>query len=153
MLKGLFHGLAAGAAGTTALNGATYVDMAVRGRPTSSTPEKTVEKIAGEVGVEIPGQGDERQNRLQGLGPLSGIAVGVGVGAVFGILRGLHLRLPFLADSVLIGAAAMVAADLPMAQLGITDPKTWSQKDWLADAVPHLAYGAITHLTLRAMEK
>jgi hypothetical protein len=36
-------GAAAGAAGTTALNTVTYLDMAVRGRPTSSTPEDIVE--------------------------------------------------------------------------------------------------------------
>ncbi len=70
----------------------------MRGRPSSSTPEQTVEKLADQAGVEIPGEGDERQNRLQGLGPLSGTAVGMGVGAVVGFLRGLHIRLPFLAD-------------------------------------------------------
>ena len=153
MFKGLFHGIAAGAAGTTALNAATYADMAVRGRPASSMPSKAVEKMAHEAGVEIPGEGDERENRVQGLGPLQGIAVGVGVGAAIGFLRGLHIRLPFLADSVVIGAAAMVAADLPMAQMGLTDPKKWSEKDWMSDALPHLAYGAMTHLALRAMEK
>lgn len=153
MFKGLFHGIAAGAAGTTALNVATYTDMAVRGRPASSIPEKSVERLAEQFGVEVPGQGEKRDNRVQGLGPLTGLAVGVGVGAAFGLLRGLHIRLPFLADSVVIGAAAMVAADLPLVQMGLTDPKTWSQKDWLADALPHLAYGAMTHLTLRAMEK
>ena len=153
MLKGLFHGLAAGAAGTTALNAATYADMAARGRPSSSTPQQAVEKLAGQAGVDIPGQGQERQNRLEGLGPLSGAATGVGVGAVFGILRGLHIRLPFLADTAIIGASAMLAANLPMARMGITNPKTWSNQDWLSDVLPHLAYGAVTHATLRAMEK
>ncbi len=38
-------GAAAGAAGATALNALTYVDMAVRGRPASSTPETTVERL------------------------------------------------------------------------------------------------------------
>ncbi|MCP9968874.1 hypothetical protein LUX57_29935 [Actinomadura madurae] len=42
----LTRGLAAGAAGTTALNLVTYLDMAVRGRPASSTPEQSVERLA-----------------------------------------------------------------------------------------------------------
>jgi hypothetical protein len=37
--------------------------------------------------VGIPGKGDERDNRLTGLGPLSGIGVGVAVGTAAG-LRG-----------------------------------------------------------------
>ena len=37
---GLLSGAAAGAAGTTALNVITYLDIALRGRPTSSTPGK-----------------------------------------------------------------------------------------------------------------
>jgi hypothetical protein len=36
---GLLSGAAAGAAGTTALNVITYLDIALRGRPTSTTPE------------------------------------------------------------------------------------------------------------------
>jgi hypothetical protein len=35
MFKGLARGAAAGAAGTTALNAVTYLDMAVRARPAS----------------------------------------------------------------------------------------------------------------------
>jgi len=57
-------GAAAGAAGTTALNAVTYLDMAVRGRPSSSTPEDTVEKLSAVVHVRVPGDGDVRQNRI-----------------------------------------------------------------------------------------
>lgn len=60
-------GAAARAAGTTALNAVTYLDMAVRGRPSSSTPEDTVEKLSALVHVGVPGDGDLRQNRVQGL--------------------------------------------------------------------------------------
>ena len=41
----VLRGAAAGAAGTTALNAVTYLDMTVRGRGTSSTPEQTVEAL------------------------------------------------------------------------------------------------------------
>jgi hypothetical protein len=57
-----------GAAGTTALNAVTYLDMAVHGRPSSSTPEDTFEALSSKTHVPVPGEGDTRQNRLQGLG-------------------------------------------------------------------------------------
>ena len=41
------RGAAAGAAGSTALNAVTYLDMAGRGRGSSSTPEQTVQALAG----------------------------------------------------------------------------------------------------------
>ena len=46
MLRGFVMGAAAGAAGTTALNTMTYLDMVWRARPASSTPETTVKKMA-----------------------------------------------------------------------------------------------------------
>src|ERR1700739_983243 len=54
--RGLLSG--AGAAGTTTLNVITYLDIAARGRPTSNTPEKTVEAMAGLFGLTVPGIGD-----------------------------------------------------------------------------------------------
>jgi hypothetical protein len=42
MLKHILRGVAAGAAGTTALNAVTYLDMVLRGRGASSTPEESV---------------------------------------------------------------------------------------------------------------
>jgi hypothetical protein len=43
MLGKALKGAMAGAAGTTALNAVTYMDMVVRGRGASSTPEQVVE--------------------------------------------------------------------------------------------------------------
>jgi hypothetical protein len=45
----------------------------------------------------------------------------------------------------------MAATDGSMAGLGVSDPRTWSAGAWLSDAVPHLAYGAVTSATLRAL--
>jgi hypothetical protein len=67
MAPGLLRGAVAGAAGVTALNAATYLDMAVRGRASGSAPQDLVEAVAGRAGVEIPGERDERGNRLAGL--------------------------------------------------------------------------------------
>ncbi len=51
-------GMAAGAAGTTALNVVTYADMAWRERPSSSAPGELVERAAERAGTSIPGEGD-----------------------------------------------------------------------------------------------
>src|SRR3954467_5263336 len=81
------RGAAAGAAATAALNAVTYLDMAVRGRGTSSTPEQSVEKLAETAHVDIPGDEEHRQSRVQGLGPLTGLVAGVGVGVAAGVAR------------------------------------------------------------------
>jgi hypothetical protein len=153
MLRELLSGAAAGAAGTTALNAATYADMAWRGRPRSSAPEQTVDAIADRFGRPIPGTGEARDNRRSGLGALSGIVTGVGIGAVVGVLRAAGLRLPVIPGAMLVGAAAMAATDSSMAALGVSDPRKWSTSDWLSDALPHLAYGAVTCATLNAMRR
>lgn len=150
MFRALFHGAAAGAAGTTALDGVTFLDMALRGRPASETPQQAVDKITDEIGHPVPGDGDTRDNRRSGLGSLTGIATGVGIGVLAGLLRPALLRLPSPLAAVLIGGGAMLASDLPLTKLGLTDPTTWSPADWLSDAIPHLAYGAVTYATLAA---
>lgn len=142
-------GMAAGSAGVTALNATTYLDMALRGRPSSSTPERSVEEIARRTGVDVPGTGDIRSNRVEGLGALSGAATGVGTGVMVALLGVRHL--PLAVGAVVTAGAAMVAANGPMARLGLTDPREWSGADWLADVLPHLAYGIATAWTLRAV--
>ena len=44
----------------------------------------------------------------------------------------------------------MLASDVPLAALGVSDPRRWSAADWVSDAVPHLVYGVTTHATLAA---
>jgi hypothetical protein len=145
MIKSLVRGGAAGAAGTTVLNAVTYADMALRGRPSSEAPAQVVEKVAEDVGHPVPGSGDTRDNRLSGLGALSGIAVGCGTGVAVALLRHAGVRMPWWLGGVATGALAMAATDLPMMRLGISDPTTWSAKDWTSDIVPHLAYGLVTY--------
>ncbi len=149
---GVLSGAAAGAAGTTVLNAATYVDMALRGRPSSSTPERTVEALARRAHARIPGKGEDRDNRVTGLAALSGILTGVAVGATLGALGRFGVRPGLLAGSALTGLAAMAATDLSMTRLKVTDPRTWSAADWLSDLLPHLAYGAATYATLRRLD-
>jgi len=153
MLKAILKGAAAGAAGTTALNATTYVDMAVRGRPVSSTPEDTVEKLAEVAHLSIPGEGEKRENRVAGLGPLSGITTGVGVGVLLGLTRAMGWRPAVTTTAVAATIAALVGANVPMAALGIADPRTWSATDWASDVVPHLVYGLVTAATLDGLDQ
>lgn len=145
-------GAAAGAAGTTALNAVTYLDMAVRGRPSSSTPEDTVEKLSAVVHVRVPGDDDTRQNRLQGLGPLTGIGAGVGTGVLLGLVRGAGWRPSAVAGTLAATLGALVGSNGPMTVLGVTDPRTWPASSWIADIVPHLAYGAATAAVLERLD-
>lgn len=153
LLKGLGRGALAGAAGTTALNAATYLDMFVRGRAASDVPSQLVEKLARDAGTDIPGKGDERDHRYEASGPLSGIVAGVGVGAISGALHATGLKLPAFLGAPLMGLAAMAAADVPLFLTGISDPKTWTTKDWVGDAAFHLAYGFVAHAALSSMEQ
>jgi uncharacterized membrane protein len=148
--RGLARGLVAGATGTTALNAVTQLDMALRGRPATDTPQRVVARLAERGRITIPGGGRARGRRLAGLGPLSGIAVGVALGRAAGWLRSAGVRLPGPIGGPLLGAVAMAASDGPVALLGIGDPRRWTATDWLADVVPHLVYGVTTHAILAA---
>jgi hypothetical protein len=156
MTSGPVRGALAGAAGIVALNATTYLDMVVRGRQASDSAEQLVEQTAEKARVTIPGDDKKRRNRLQGLGPLSGIVAGIAVGAAAGLLHRAMARsghpLPAAVEVPLFGAAAMAVSDVPLSLLGISDPASWSAKDWASDVVPHLAYGAITSCGLRTGE-
>ena len=153
MNTGMLAGAAAGAAGTAALNATTYLDMVWRGRGNSGTPEQTVEAIEDKLPVSVPGEGDTRSNRISGLGSLSGILTGIGIGATFGVLRRVGVRPPLPVATAVVGLTAMASTDVPMTALRVSDPKTWSAADWLSDLVPHLAYGAVTAAVLQALDR
>jgi drug/metabolite transporter (DMT)-like permease len=140
------RGLIAGAAGTVTLNVLTYLDMAVRGRPASSVPAETVEEAAEETGADLAHEGDEDagQNRSQGIGALLGYASGLGFGALYGALRDRRDAGSVSADAIGLALAAMAGASLPSTVMGVTDPRKWGAEGWIADIVPHLAYGFVT---------
>jgi hypothetical protein len=150
MLTSILRGAAAGAVGTTALNAVTYLDMTLRARPSSSTPERSVERLADKTGTEIPGDDEQRQNRISGLGALMGITTGLSVGIAYGAARALGWRPSSVTGTLVTALAAMTASGLPMAALGVSDPRSWSLSDWLSDLVPHLAYGLVTTATYAA---
>jgi xanthosine utilization system XapX-like protein len=147
MNRSLLAGLAAGAAGTAALDLVTYLDMVVRARPASSTPEQTVRKVEELTGLPLSADGpdsDAAQARRSGLGALLGIVAGLAVGALYGLVRPRLDGVPLAALGVGVGLAANVGTTGPMAALGVTDPRRWPASSWVSDLVPHLAYGAVT---------
>ena len=148
---GIVAGLIAGAAGATALNAVTYLDQAVRGRPGGDTPAKTVEAISDVTNIDVPGDGDTAENRLQGLGPLAGLGVGVGVGALSGLLRIYWVKVPKPLSAVIVGLGAMAISDTTMAALKVSDPKEWTAETVVSDVVPHLAYGLVTTAALHRL--
>ncbi|CCG04142.1 hypothetical protein [Blastococcus saxobsidens] len=145
------RGLAAGAAGSVALNAVSYLDMALRGRPASTVPEQVVDALAARMEWEIPGRGAVRDARRTALGALAGTANGLGVGVLASVVRSLGVRLPAPVGAVLAGAASAAATDGAVAALGVGDPRTWSAGAWLTDAVPHLAYGVGVQTVLGAV--
>ena len=135
----MVDGAIAGAVGSVALNVVSYLDMVIRARPASSTPEESARRLAGVAHVDL-GPEDRAANRRSGLGPLLGYALGVAAGAGFGVLAA-RRRLALPMASVLLGGGVMAMSDGSFTVLGVSDPRTWRRTDWLADIVPHLAYG------------
>lgn len=152
-IRRLLAGAAAGAAGTTALNAVTYADMAVRGRAASSTPQDTVEKMADVTGVEIPGDEQTRRNRVDALGPLTGLVAGVGTGVLLGAARAAGWRPAAPATFAAASGVVLVAGNGPMTVLGITDPRSWDVNSWITDLVPHLAYAVVATYVLGALDR
>lgn len=150
--RGLLWGAVAGAVGASALNVTTYLDMLIRGRPASEAPQRLVEQLALEVGVGIPVNPDERMNRAQALGSLSGLLTGITVGMTVGALRQSGIRPPAWISVPVISLTAMTAADLPLAITKISDPTDWSTTDWLADLLPHLVFGSVVHVALTSSD-
>jgi hypothetical protein len=126
--------------------------MAARGRPASSTPKTTVEKLSEVTHMPIPGDENARENRISGLGPLTGQLAGVGIGAALGLCRSAGWRPSFGVGTAVATVGVMVGTSGLMTVLGITDPRTWSAKSWVVDIVPHVAYGAVTAAVLERLD-
>ena len=151
LLTGLTSGMIAGAAGSTALNAFSYTKQAFNGQPSSATPDQAAQAVIQSVGGEVPGTPAKKAARLEGLGPLSGLGVGLGIGALAGMLRAAGIKIPMPAAPVVLGLGAMAVSDGVMTAVGITEPRTWTPSSVLQDALPHVVYGAVTVLALHRM--
>jgi hypothetical protein len=152
----LLAGLAAGAAGTTAINAVTYLDMALTARPPSTAPEDSVGKAEALVGVALSKKGrdsEEAANRRSGLGGLLGIAAGLGTGVAYALAQPAMHALPLPVRGVVAGLTADIGTTAPMTALGVTDPRTWPASSWARDVVPHLVYGLVTAAVYEALRR
>ncbi|MFI0372639.1 hypothetical protein ACH35V_32655 [Actinomadura sp. 1N219] len=151
----ILTGMAAGAAGTTALNVVGYLDMALRARPASSTPAETVRKSERLLGITRSvkdGDDDGVENRRSAIGALLGVGSGLGVGALYGLAAPKLNGAPLIARGIVAGLTANLGTTGPMVVLGVTEPRTWPVSSWLSDLAPHLAYGIVTAAVWDLME-
>jgi xanthosine utilization system XapX-like protein len=156
MFNRIISGLAAGAAGTLALNVAGYLDMLARGRPASQLPAKVAGRLADEMGLPLdfgPGESEQLANRQEAAGALLGYASGLQIGLLYALVRLVLPRPPTWLAGAALGSLAMAASDIPATSLGLTDPKAWSGADWAADVLPHMVYGMVTAATFEALKK
>ncbi|MGP4024022.1 hypothetical protein [Actinomadura sp. 3N407] len=138
----LINGLIAGAAGTSALNATTYLDMAIRARGGSSTPQQAVEKMAEGMQVDL-GEEEQAENRKEALGTLLGYGTGLGAALCYGLVA--RRRASWPVGVLTLSALATLGSNVPLVALGITDPREWSATSWVSDIVPHLVYGAAAY--------
>lgn len=149
----IVRGALAGVAGKAALDTLTYLDMLLRGRPSSGVPSEMAGQVASRVGLDDAFDPDTSQGsaRRESLGSLLGTATGVGVAVAYAVVtrgRG-FARLPV--SGVLVALSAMVAADAGAVVEGVTDPSEWGVSGWVSDVVPHLAFGFVTAAVFDAL--
>ncbi|MGQ0608483.1 MAG: hypothetical protein ACT4OQ_08485 [Chloroflexota bacterium] len=151
----MISGVIAGATGELALNVASYADMVIRARPSSSMPGKVAGRMADLAGVELsrPGErADIAETRKEASGALLGYGMAVGTAVAFALLRRAGMRLPVPLGGVLMGGAAMAVSDSAATALGATDPATWGVSGWLADIIPHAIFGVAAAATLELLD-
>lgn len=150
-MRGLTLGAVAGAAGTLALDLVSYGDMAVRGRASSDMPAEVVRRLSVKADLaqlSVPNEEADSgtKNRRSALGAMSGYAIGIGIGALYGAFAYAMPpeRRGTFSQALLLAGLAMAASDVPAQLLGATNVKEWTPSSWVSDIIPHTAYGVIT---------
>jgi uncharacterized membrane protein len=154
-VRTIVTGVVAGAVGEMALNVVSYADMFVRARPASQMPAKVAGRIARMAGVELakPGErADKAETRQEAGGALLGYLMAIGTAMAYAVLRRAGLRLPIPLAALTMGGAAMAISDTTATALGVADPAGWGTDGWLADIVPHTAYGLAAAATLEMID-
>ena len=153
MQSKVLAGTIAGAAGTMALDIMTYGDMLLRGRPASGVPAKVAGILAGKAGIDLAvgGTAEQAESRRSALGALLGYGTGIGLGALYGLLRPRLADVPPPVAGVALGLTAMAASDVPIVASGASDPRTWGAAGWLSDLIPHLVYGLVMAAVFEAI--
>ncbi len=146
-------GFLGAAVGTIALDVASYVDMAVRGRPASTLPTEVVKKLAAPVGATALLADDEAtKNRQSGIGALLGYAEGLAIGTLYGAIRPAIRAVPWPIAGLALGGLTLVASEGTATKLGATDWATWSAADWISDIIPRSIYGLAVAAVVEALD-
>ena len=116
MIRKILLGVLSGAAGTVALDTASYADMARSGRKASDGPAQLAEKLAERAGIAAlappaESKDDTTKHRQAAVGALMGYGVGLGIGAAYGMIRPRLRDIPWPMMGLFLGAAAMAAAE------------------------------------------
>jgi hypothetical protein len=130
-----------------ALDITTYGDMLLRGRGASGVPARVAAAFAEELGIDALAtarQEASAASRREAAGALLGYATGLGIGGLYGVLRGSRGSVSTPLAGMALGILAMMASDVPIALTGASDPRTWTPVDWASDLIPHLVYGLVT---------
>ena len=138
-LRTIAAGAAAGAAGTAVLNGSTYVDMAVRGRPPNRLPQRMAQRMVTLAG--FPPLGPHRET---GFGALFGYADGLALGVAYALARPKLRGVPLTVTGAVLGLATMVLSNGSAVALGEADPLQWPTAKWLSELIPRCLYGWVT---------
>ena len=122
-MQKIVAGIVAGAAGTVALDVATYLDMAIRGRSASNAPAQLVDTVAKGLHLSFSSSNDQQaKNRESGLGALLGYVNGLGTGVGLWLASVAERHGSFTIGSYRVGLAAMVASDVPLIVSHISNP-------------------------------
>jgi hypothetical protein len=143
-------GVIAGAAGTLALDVATYLDMAIRGRAASDVPADLAGELMDSLGVRL-GSGDTAAHRRSALGALFGYTTGIGLSVLYGVLRPRLEDVPLPISAAAVGLGAMALSDATAIAYDVTNPAEWGVMGWASDIFFHLIYGYITVAVYEAL--
>ncbi len=135
------------------MNAVSYLDQAVRGdSATTSAAGSSVSKTAQHTTDAAGSVGSATENkRAEALGPLGGLGIGLGVGAVAGLVRGSNATPPKAVAAIATGLVAMAVGEGAAVATGAARSDWASPANLLRDLVPHLAYGAVTGWALHRM--
>ncbi len=154
----MVYGALAGAAGTTALDVASYADMLLRGRGPSDLPKNVVKEIARRAHVAPFDRPDEQlsdtdKNRENAVGALIGYADGVGTGAMYGAIRPSMRGVSWFWTGIALAIATGLFSEGTAAALKQTDPRQWGTEGWISDIIPRCLYGWVTAITFDGLAK
>ncbi|GAA3485848.1 hypothetical protein GCM10018966_103810 [Streptomyces yanii] len=74
------------------------------------------------------------------------------MGAVLGLALSCGWRPGNAVLTATATTGALIGTNGLMTVLRVTDPRTWSRSDWVADIVPHVAYALVTVAVVRGLE-